>query len=289
MRKLCFFLCCLVFLSSQVLAQSTKTITGTVTDAGGAPVAAASVTVKGSNRGTSTGADGTFSISVASDARTLVISAVNFTTLELNIQNKTSLGAVALQPANQNLNEVVVVGYGTARKTNVTGAVATINGDKVADRPFTSVDKTLQGAVAGVQVASTSGAPGSNTDIRIRGIGSISAGASPIWVIDGLIVTTGDLTVNTTTANILSSLNPDDIESISVLKDAAATSIYGSRAGNGVILVTTKKGRSGKTRFNAVAEVGANSQAYNPSNKSMTTLQTRDAYRQAIINAGEAP
>lgn len=287
MRKLCFLLCCLVFLTGQVLAQS-KTITGTVTDAGGVPIAAASVTIKGSNRGTSTGADGTFSISVPADARTLVISAVNFTPLELNIQNKTSLGTVALQPGNQNLNEVVVVAYGAQKKTNVTGAVATINGGQVADRPFTSVDKSLQGSVAGLQVASTSGAPGSNTDIRIRGIGSISAGASPLWVIDGVIATTGDLTSNTTTANILSSLNPDDIESISVLKDAAATSVYGSRAANGVILVTTKKGRSGKTRFNAVAEVGKNSQAYNPSNKSMTTLQTRDAYRQAVINAKEA-
>ncbi|MBS1663980.1 MAG: TonB-dependent receptor [Bacteroidetes bacterium] len=287
MRKLCFLLCCLVFLSSQILAQ-TKTITGTVTDAGGLPVAAASVTIKGSNQGTSTGADGTFTLSVPTTAKTLVISAINFTTLEINVQNTTNIGKVTLQAGNQNLNEVVVVGYGTQKKTNVTGAVATVSGDKVADRPFTSVDKTLQGAVAGLQVASTSGAPGSNTDIRIRGIGSISAGAAPLWVIDGVIATTGDLTTNTTTANVLSTLNPDDIESISVLKDASATSIYGSRAANGVILVTTKKGRAGKTRFTAVGEAGANSQAYNPSNKSMTTLQTRDAYRMAVINAGEA-
>ena len=287
MRKLSFFLCCLVFFANQVSAQD-HTITGTVTDAGGVPVVAASVTVKGSNRGTSTGADGAFSLSVPTTARTLIISAINFTAVEVNIQNRTSVGTITLQAGNQNLNEVVVVAYGTQKKVNVTGAVATVSGAMVADRPFTSVDKTLQGAVAGLQVTSTSGQPGSTTDIRLRGIGSISAGAAPLWVIDGVVATTGDLTTNTTTANALSSLNPDDIESISVLKDAAATSVYGSRAANGVILVTTKKGKSGKTRFNLVGEVGQNSQAYRPDNKSMTTLQTRDAYRMAVINAGEA-
>jgi len=186
------------------------------------------------------------------------------------------------------LNEVVVVAYGVQKKTSVTGAVTTVSGAQVADRPFTSVDKALQGDVAGLQVASTSGAPGSATDIRLRGIGSIAAGANPLWVIDGVIATQGDLTSNTTTANALSTLNPDDIESISVLKDAASTSIYGSRAANGVILVTTKKGRQGKTRWTATAEVGQNSRAYNPSNKSMSSLQAQTAYRQAVINAGEA-
>ena len=204
-------------------------------------------------------------------------------------QNRSKkLGIVNMQPAGKNLSEVVVVAYGTQRKTNVTGAVATVTGAAVADRPFTSVDKALQGDVAGVQVSSTSGAPGSATDIRIRGVGSINASAAPLWVIDGVISTTADLSVNTTTANPLSTLNPDDIESISVLKDAAAVAPYGSRGANGVIIVTTKKGRAGATRFSVLGEFGQNSRAYNPSNKPETSLQLQTTLRQALINAGYA-
>ena len=119
--------------------------------------------------------------------------------------------------------------------------MATVKAISVENKPFTSVDKALQGAVPGLQSTSTSGAPGAATDIRIRGQGSITASNQPLWVIDGVIAATGELTSNTTTANILSTLNPNDIESISVLKDASAASIYGSRAANGVILVTTNK------------------------------------------------
>jgi TonB-linked SusC/RagA family outer membrane protein len=213
---------------------------------------------------------------------------VNYTPQEVDIAGKTTIGTLALKPGNQSLNEVVVVAYGTQRKTNVTGAVATVSGAMVADKPFTSVDKELQGSVAGLQATSTSGAPGSATDIRIRGIGSINAGAAPLWVIDGAIAQTTDLTVNTTTANPLSTLNPDDIESITVLKDAVSTAPYGSRGANGVILVTTKKGKAGKSRINVVAEVGQNSRAFNPSNKPMTGPQYTQALRQSIIGGGYA-
>src|SRR6185437_7512910 len=131
----------------------------------------------------------------------------------------------------------------------------------------------LQGVVPGMQVSSTSGQPGSATDIVIRGIGSINASASPLWVIDGAIASTSDLTVNTTTANPLSAMNPDDIDNISVLKDAVATAPYGSRGANGVILVTTKKGRAGLTHFSVVGEFGQNSRAYSPSNVPMNSTQ----------------
>lgn len=287
MRKFALFLSCLFFFVAGATAQG-RVISGTVTDSSGSPINGASVTVKGSNRGTSTGADGHFSLSVESNAQTLVISSVNFGSMELDIRNKADLGSITLHTRTKSLDEVVVVAYGTAKKTNVTGSVITVSGAQLADKPFTSPDKMLQGAVAGLQAASPSGAPGSATSIRIRGIGSITASASPLWVIDGIIATTGDLTLNTTTANILSTLNPDDIESISVLKDAAATSIYGSRAANGVILVTTKKGKAGKTHVNFSTELGNNSVAYNPKNKPMTTLQYRDYMRQALINAGFA-
>src|SRR5579859_2063720 len=287
MRRFLFFLCCFALLVGQVTAQN-HTITGTVTDGNGAPIAGATVAVKGTNRGTSTNGDGTFTVAVPANAKTLIISAVNFTAQEIDITGRTEVGTVALKPGNQSLNEVVVVAYGTQKKTNLTGSVVMVNAAALADKPFTSVDKSLQGAVAGVQVSSVSGAPGSSTDIRIRGIGSINASSSPTWVIDGVIATTGDQSSNTTTANVLATLNPDDIESISVLKDAASNAIYGSRGANGVILVTTKKGRAGKTRVALTAEVGQNSQAFNPDNKPMNSLQYRTILRQGLINAGYA-
>jgi TonB-linked SusC/RagA family outer membrane protein len=287
MRKILLFLSCVLLLLGRVAAQSHK-VTGTVLDANGAPVVGASVVIKGTSTGTSTGNDGGFSLMVPSNGRTMIISAINFATLQFAIPNKEKLGVMTLQAGNQNLNEVVVVAYGQAKKTNVTGSVSMIKGSDIADKPFTSPDKALQGAVAGVEVSSVSGAPGSATDIRIRGIGSITASASPLWVIDGVEATTGDQSTQTTTSNVLATLNPDDIESISVLKDAASTAVYGSRASNGVIIVTTKKGRAGKTRINFNAEVGQNSQAFNPSDKPETSTQYQTTLRQGTINAGYA-
>lgn len=274
-------------LIGQVTAQ-THTISGTVSDANGAPVMGASVSLKGSNRGTSTDNNGSFVLTVPDDAGTLVISAVNFAPLEVGIHGKTTIGTVALQPAGKSLGEVVVVAYGTQHQTNVTGAVTTVNGNVLADRPFTSVDKALQGAVPGMWVSSASGAPGAATDIVIRGIGSINANSSPLWVIDGAIVTTTDLTVNTTTANPLSAMNPDDIDNISVLRDAASTAPYGSRAGNGVVLVTTKKGRAGLTHISVTGEFGQNSRAYTPGNVPENSQQLQTTLRQDIINGGIA-
>lgn len=286
MRNWLFFLCATLILFGKASAQETRTISGTVLDATGAPVAGASVTIKGSNAGTSTAIDGSFTLRITSDVKSILITAVNFAPLEVNVTGKSKIGVLNLQPSSKALSEVVVVAYGTQRKTNVTGSVATVVGAAVADKPFTSVDKELQGDVAGLQVSSESGAPGSATDIRIRGVGSITASASPLWVIDGVIAQTGDLTVNTTTANPLSTLNPDDIESISVLKDAASTAPYGSRGANGVIIVTTKKGKAGATRISVVGEFGQNSRAYNPGNKPENSLQLQSTVRTALINNG---
>ena len=287
MRRFFLFLWCFVLLIGQVSAQ-THTITGTVLDGNGTPVVGASISVKGSNRGTSTDNNGSFVLTVPETARTLIVSAVNFANLEVSITGKTSIGTVSLQTANKSLSEVVVVAYGTQNKTNVTGAVTQISGNVVADKPFTSVDKALQGSVPGMLVSSGSGAPGSATDIEIRGIGSINASSSPLWVIDGAIITTSDLTVNTTTANPLSAMNPDDIDNISVLKDAASTAPYGSRAGNGVILVTTKKGRAGLSHITVTGEFGQNSRAYTPSNVPENSTQLQTSLRQALINGGYA-
>jgi len=284
MRKISLFLSFLVLLIGQLAAQG-RVITGTVTDAGGVPIAGASITIKGSTRGTSSGTDGAFTISVPSSAKTLIITAINFQPFEVGIQNKTTIGTISLKLGDASLNEVVVVAYGTQKKTNITGAVATINGNLVADKPFASADKALQGATAGLQASSANGIPGSATDIRIRGIGSINADASPLWVIDGIIAITGDLTTNTTSANALSGLNPDDIESITVLKDAAATSIYGSRAANGVIIVTTKKGKAGKAKINFSTEVGRNSVAFsNKNNRPLNTPEFHKLLIESIMN-----
>lgn len=283
MKKLLFSLTFLLFIFS---AFAQRVLRGRVNDATGNPLAGVTVTVQGTNTSTQTDPDGSFTIN-APRGSTLLVSYVGYQSSEVKVGARDNT-VINLQQANQLLNEVVVVAYGTQRKTNITGSINTVKGAEVENKPFTSVDKTLQGAVAGLQSSSSSGAPGSATDIRIRGIGSISAGSNPLWVIDGAIATTGDLSSNTTTSNALSSLNPDDIESISVLKDAAATAVYGSRAANGVILVTTKKGRSGKTKVAFSAESGKNSIAFEPSNKPMTTLQNQSILRESLINAGYA-
>lgn len=283
MKLFCTFM--LLFLCIDVFAQN-HTVTGTITDQNSIPVPNATILGKGTKTGVASNEDGTFSISLPSSVTTLIISSVNYATTEIDIANKSSV-SVKLMPVSANLSEVVVVAYGVQKKLNVTGAVSTVKGSELADKPFTSIDKALQGLAPGVQSTSASGAPGSATNVRIRGIGSINASAAPLWVIDGVVATIGDLTSNTTTANALSGLNPDDIESITVLKDAAATSIYGSRAANGVIIVTTKKGKAGKTVLSATAEVGSNDIAYfNDKNKSLTSVQTQDLLRESVINAG---
>jgi len=263
-----------------------RKIKGQITDAAGGAIAGASVTLQGTTIGTITNDNGEFNIN-AKTSDILKVSAVNFSPNELKVGEK-SFFQIKLEKVISSIGEVVVVAYGTQKKTTVTGSVTTIKGSELEDKPFSSIDKALQGSVAGLQSSSASGAPGSATDIRIRGIGSITAGSSPLWVIDGNIATTGDLTSNTTSANALSAINPDDIESITVLKDAASTAVYGSRAANGVILVTTKKGKAGKTKLGFSTEIGKNEIAFKPTNKPLTTLQNQIILREAVINAGNA-
>ncbi|HVS95213.1 MAG TPA: TonB-dependent receptor [Puia sp.] len=288
-RTLLLLLCCTALFVGRSAAQNQHNISGTVTDATGMPVAGATITIKGTNRATATGNDGSFLLSVSGKDKVLVISAINFLTQEVDIAGKSSIGTVTLVRGTKNLDEVVVVAYGTQKKTNITGAVAQINGNQVADRPLASVDQALQGASPGLMVSAPNGIPGSNVDVRIRGIGSINASASPLWVIDGVEAVSGDLASTSTSTNALSGLNPDDIESISVLKDAAATALYGSRGANGVIIVTTKKGKAGKTRINFTTEVGRNSVAFaGKHNRPLTTPQYHQLLDMATINGGYA-
>ncbi len=209
----------------------TGTVTGTVNGSDGRPLAGVSVNVKGTSRGTSTNSSGKFSIAAAS-TDSLVLSSVGFQQQTIAVGNQTDV-SVSLTATNRELEQVVVTGYGTARKRDITGAVATVSGAELAKQPVLTATQAVQGKVAGVQVIS-SGDPNSLPVIRIRGTGTMLAGANPLYVVDGVI--------NDDIRNI----NSSDIVSMEILKDASATAIYGMRAANGVILITTKRGRPGK-------------------------------------------
>lgn len=240
------------------LAQN-KTITGVVVDSRDeTPIAGATVMVKGSSQGVSTNEEGKFSITVPETAKTIEVTAVNFATQTFAVATSSQL-VIRMQPAASDLNEVVVVGYGTQRRREVTGAIAKVSSDKLNSIVAPSFEAALQGKAPGVQVIQGSGLAGSGSVIRIRGIASISAGGDPLYVIDGIpIIADNFLRGNGGGMNLnpLATINPNDIESVEILKDAAATGIYGSRGSNGVILVTTKKGKSGKPRFNYNNKIG---------------------------------
>lgn len=271
-----------------VLAQ--KTIRGKVIDENGNPIANASVTVKETQRGGTTDASGNYSISVDRNARTLVFSFIGKANEEVVIGNKSVIDVTLKQ--QESVLEEVVLGYGSQVKPKVVSSVSTLKSKDVENRPYTSVDQELQGKVAGLQAPVSTGQPGAFQSIRIRGIGSATAGADPLYVVDGIIINAGDLTAFTangltTTANALAGLNPNDIESISVLKDAQATSIYGSRGANGVIVITTKKGHAGKTKFNFDAEVGGNKLAkLPPAARYLNATEYLELLREGSVNAG---
>ncbi|HKG67222.1 MAG TPA: TonB-dependent receptor, partial [Segetibacter sp.] len=240
-----FTLYLLLILSPQTWAQATQ-VKGKVTDENRAGVAGVSVLLKGTSNGTGTDANGNFSINVPNLNGTLVLSSVGFTTQEVAINNRATVNVTLVSGAGQALGEVVVVGYGSQLRKQVTGAVQTINNKELKDIPVSQVTQKLQGRLAGVQINQTTGKPGQGMNVRIRGQFSISAGSDPLYVIDGFPIT----------GNI-AALNPDEIQDISILKDAASTSLYGSRAANGVVLITTKKGKKGQTNvsFNTFAGI----------------------------------
>lgn len=239
-----------------VLAQ-TKTITGRVTSSEepeGVP--GASVVVKGTTQGTVTNLDGTYSISVPSDASALVFSFVGYLTKEVSIGSATTIN-VQLDPDVKLLSEIVVTGYGTQERREITGSVASINNGSIENLVAPSFDSQLAGRAAGVSVTVPSGILGSRPIIRIRGVNSLSGGADPLIVIDGVPVVDSDRS-GAVASNPLANINPADIESYEVLKDGSATAIYGSRAANGVILITTKRGKSGKAQVNYNSSFGIN-------------------------------
>lgn len=289
-KLLSIFLVCLLF-ASVVMAQD-KRITGKVTSKeDGLPLPGVSVKVTGSKTGTQTDANGNFSVNAPAGSKSLEVSYIGFLNQTIAIGNKIVIN-VALENDAKQLSEVVVVGYGTAKKESFTGSASVVNSDVLENRPVTSFEKALQGAASGVTVTSVSGQPGAASQVRIRGIGSISASSTPLFVIDGVPIATGDFSQVATTSDVLSTLNPNDIESVTVLKDASAGSIYGSRAANGVILITTKKGKNGATKFNASFNGGYSSIATDKSptlSADQYFKQYFDYYYNARIAANDAP
>ena len=256
MRKALLLLLGSLVLAFQLYAQD-RVISGRVSDATGNPLANASVLVKGSSIGTTTKADGSFSLTVPASTKTLIVTSVGMAQDEVDIRGKDVIN-VSLKAGDNNLQEVVVTGYTTTARTKSTVAASVVGAKDIQNTPITNVNDILQGKATGLTVMSTSGQPGASSNIRIRGVGSISAGASPIYVIDGIIVERGQFVAGVISQNndILSNMNPNDIESVTVLKDAAALALYGARGGNGVIVITTKKGKSGASKINFVAQYG---------------------------------
>jgi TonB-dependent starch-binding outer membrane protein SusC len=264
-KLLSAFLFTLFSLFLQAAHAQDKTVTGKVADSkDGSPVVGASVQAKGTRTGASTKADGTFSITVAPSVTTLIISSVGYETQEVSIAGVTSVNVSFVTTTGADLNAVVVVGYGTARKKDLTGSIVSVQAKDFNKGPATNPDQLLIGKVAGLQIINSSGQPGAATIVKIRGNNSIRSGNTPLYVIDGIPLdgrsarpsfNPGGLG-QTPDANPLIYINPADIASIDILKDASSSAIYGSRGANGVVLITTRKGQMGPAKVDVGASVG---------------------------------
>lgn len=247
MKKLLQSLLVLILVYTTAVAQE-RTVTGKVTGKDdGLPIPGVSVKVKGTSNGVTTGADGTYTIKVTSKSKVLEFSSVGYLSKSLSIGDQNTANIV-LEADTKTLSDVVVVGYGTVQRKDVTGSIGSVSGAVLANTPVASFDQSLAGRVTGVQVTVSSGILGSAPRIRIRGTNSISNGADPLYVVDGLPIVAGNQS-GVTANNPLGDINPNDIQSVDVLKDGAATAIYGSRAANGVVIITTKKGVSGQPKI----------------------------------------
>jgi TonB-dependent starch-binding outer membrane protein SusC len=257
-----------------------RTVTGKVKDEKGDPIEGVSVVVKGTSQGVTTKADGSFIITVKKDPASLVFTSVNFETTTVPVTGTIVL--VALKKANNPMEEVVVVGYQQRKKRDEVGAISSVKASQIENLPNVSLDKALQGKAAGVLVQANNGLPGGAINVRIRGEGSINAGNQPLYIVDGVQINVRN-DAAFTEANPLAFLNPDDIESIDIIKDAASAAIYGSTASNGVVIVTTKKGKSGKTRFTANFSYGQVSPL-----KKLDVTNSQEFYRLRAEGVGNA-
>lgn len=282
MKKLFKWVVCMMLLTMSISAYAQKTVSGVVTSSEDKqPLVGVSVVVKGTANGTITDIDGKYSLSVP-EKSTLVFSFVGFTSLEQVFDGSSTLN-VELKVGADVLNEVVVTGYGTQLKRTLTGNIAKIKSKDIQDVPVSSVDQALQGKAAGVQINGGTGKVGQASQIRIRGQSSVSASNEPLFVVDGVPITNNNLSIEGGATNPLTDININDIESLEILKDASAAAIYGARGANGVILITTKRGKSGKTTVSFGAQYG-NSK---PTRKVefLNTQQYIDYYLKAAANS----
>jgi len=302
----CLILCCILTFAFSLPGQRTASaanlklnsaqrskfpITGRVTDESGRPIPGVSVLVKGSRTGTLTSNTGSFTLEISAEQSnvTLVFSSIGFQILETLLNDRTAINVVLVQE-NQRLNEVIVLGYGNSKRREVVGSIAKIKGSDIAKVPTTSFVDAIQGQASGLMVNSLSGHPGAAPDIKIRGKGSINLSSSPLFIIDGVPVLngTGDqLAINgVKPVSPLSMINPNDIESIEVLKDAAATAIYGNRGSNGVIIVTTKSAKSGQSSLTVNYDGGISALPYGQNDIFMNNTEYWSTVDQAWANSG---
>lgn len=280
---LCVLLCALV-LTTEAQRLSGKVISAVNKE----ELPGVNVIIKGTSQGSVTDISGAFTVDVTTGS-TLVFSFVGFKTQELIYAGETDV-TVTLEEAANELNEVVVVGYSSISKRDITGAISTVNADDLKNISVNGLDQALQGQVAGVQVTQSSGTPGGGVTVRIRGATSISAGNRPLYIIDGIPVETGSLSSRSfggQNDNALALLNPNDIESYNVLSDASAKALYGSRASNGVIVITTKRGKNSKTQISFDLQRGIVDAV-----KTLDLLnasQLLDLQRETVTNAGQNP
>lgn len=261
-RLLRVLLLCPLFMLIVQASWAQKTVSGTVNDDKGIPVAGASVLAKGTKVGVATDATGAFKINLPASATALVVTYVGFQTQEVDVTTATTV-TIVLVPQSQSLTDVVVIGYGTARRKDITGAISSVQAKDFNKGTITSPDQLLQNKVPGLEITQNSGQPGAATTVKIRGNNSIRGGNNPIYVIDGVILDGRTARPNvgiafgaTPESNPLIYINPNDIASIDVLKDASSSAIYGSRGANGVIVITTKKGSSGPTKLEFATSFG---------------------------------
>ncbi|APS40503.1 SusC/RagA family TonB-linked outer membrane protein [Salegentibacter sp. T436] len=265
-----------------------QVVEGKVLDDNGLPLPGVNVIIQNTNTGTQTDFDGVFSIE-AEEGDVLEFSYVGMESLTYRITDLDSpIEVVMLQDADQ-LSEVLVVAYGKQSRASFTGAAVDVDVSKIDESPLASFQESLQGNVAGLQMSTESGQPGAAPNIRIRGIGSINASSDPLYVIDGIPVISGNISQIATSSNTIAGINPKDIENITVLKDASATSIYGSRGANGVILITTKQGKEGKTTFDVSAQRGVSQMLLPDRNKPLNTDQHLELLIESRVNAGDTP
>jgi TonB-linked SusC/RagA family outer membrane protein len=251
MRKI--FTPLLIVATLPVLAQS-QALTGRIVGTDGSAVPGVTIVERGTTNGVSSDADGVFRLAVQPNS-TLIISAVGYTTQTIAVGGRSSLN-VTLAATTTDLGEAVVVGYGTQTKADLTGSITQLSSKDVGNQPVQSFEQSIQGKAAGVFIENSSGKLGQGIRVRVRGVSSISGGTQPLYVVDGVPVVADNISSTTAATNPIADINPTDIESITILKDASASAIYGSRATNGVVLITTKRGKAGATRFNVGVQAG---------------------------------